>query len=121
MALTEKSFKAEIARAKSFLPIDSQYYSGYIKGLRRQYHGSSFGTDEEHKRYLRAPGAVGRGYRAGYEFTVKPGRKKIGNKYISRIQVPDDLKEKITLARGPIPEAQWVRELIEEYFARKDI
>ena len=119
--MTEKSFKAEIARAKSFLPIDSQYYSGYIKGLRRQYHGTAFGTDEEHKRYLRALGPVGRGYRAGYEFVVKPGRKKIGDKYISRIPVSTELKEKITQNRGPIPEAQWVRELIEEYFARKNI
>lgn len=46
---------------------------GYIRGLRRHYHGSNFGTPEEHLTWM-ALGTgndprvdLGNGYRAGFE------------------------------------------------------
>ncbi|RDH86362.1 MAG: hypothetical protein DIZ78_09335 [endosymbiont of Escarpia spicata] len=46
------------------------YWAGYTRGLRRAYHGESFGTDEEHEQWLAAvdrPGYEerGEGYLAG--------------------------------------------------------
>lgn len=53
----------------------SEYWAGYIRGLRRLYHGERFGTPEEHEIWLgladtrRDPVGIARGlgYRAGFE------------------------------------------------------
>ncbi len=34
----------------------SEYWNGYMRGLRRRYHGENFGTEEEHQLWLTANG-----------------------------------------------------------------
>lgn len=66
--MDEKQFRTAMLRARA---IGGDYASGYQRGLRRLYHGESFGTAEEHSRWL-ALGLdgdpredLGRGYRDG--------------------------------------------------------
>lgn len=56
-------------------PLESDYWAGYLRGIRRQYHGESFGTAEEHARWLalgegdevdHSRVMRGVGYRAGF-------------------------------------------------------
>ena len=71
-------FKIEMAKAKTFIDLGErpEYYMGYMRGLRRQYHGETFGTDAEHEKWLaladedmrdQARTDRGRGYRAGFD------------------------------------------------------
>lgn len=61
------------ARAFQAAAVDPSFWEGYIRGLRRHYHGAQFGTAEEHAEWMAlADGqgdeqriAKGRGYRAG--------------------------------------------------------
>lgn len=53
-------------------PVHSEWWAGYIRGLRRAHHGEKFGTEAEHDMWLAAANstyekraALGRGYRAG--------------------------------------------------------
>jgi hypothetical protein len=53
-------------------PLKLSWWTGYMRGLRRAYHGEQFGTDAEHELWLSAiestneiSAALGRGYRAG--------------------------------------------------------
>jgi hypothetical protein len=85
--MTEQQFQSEMGRAETMRrltanPAESEYYAGYIRGLRRAYHGESFGTEEEHTLRLSltedkdpARAAKGRGYRDGLDF----GKERIGN------------------------------------------
>ena len=76
-----KTFQHEMAKAKTFhdLGQDVDFNRGYMKGLRRKYHGENFGTDEDHRRWLSVgfyeitPGVtdthrleMSKGYRAGF-------------------------------------------------------
>ena len=80
--MEESTFKHEMAMAKTFhdLGVKTDYWRGYMKGLRRSYHGENFGTDEDHRRWLSVgfyeitPGVtddirleMSKGYRAGFE------------------------------------------------------
>jgi len=68
--MNEEEFKslARIARQLS-----GNYGLGYLRGLRRGYHGEAFGTEEEHSMWLRFRTAedqraeMGRGYADGLE------------------------------------------------------
>lgn len=58
-------------------PIRSEWYTGYMRGLRRAHHGEQFGTQTEHEMWLAADEsldpmrrALGAGYRAG--LTLEP-------------------------------------------------
>jgi len=58
-------------------PIKADWWAGYIRGLRRAYHGERFGTEAEHQAHLDAASsnnelraAHGRGYAAG--LTLEP-------------------------------------------------
>lgn len=53
--------------------LECDFWMGYIRGLRRNYHGSDFGDEHEHKMRMNAIDSVdenrkimSRGYRAGY-------------------------------------------------------
>lgn len=58
-------------------PINSSWWTGYMRGLRRAHHGENFGTEAEHELWLSAVdstddsrAALGRGYVAG--LTMEP-------------------------------------------------
>lgn len=57
-------------------PIASEWWAGYMRGLRRAHHGERFGTDAQHEMWLSASessnamrAALGRGYRSGLTLT----------------------------------------------------
>ena len=71
--MDEQQFKHEMAKAKTFWDKgeNKDYWRGYIRGLRRRYHGNNFGTDEEHEQWMNMIDdedreQLGRGYRDGY-------------------------------------------------------
>jgi hypothetical protein len=71
--MRESFFKAAMALAyKSIKANDRpQYYMGYMRGLRRRYHGERFGTNTEHKQWLTLDGSyvrdeIRKGYTDGY-------------------------------------------------------
>ena len=64
--------RADTLRRYESDPIKSEFWAGYIRGLRRAHHGEQFGTAAEHQLFLAAcdstdptRAALGRGYRAG--------------------------------------------------------
>ena len=73
--MNEQQFQAEIRRAQTMIrlaPDEADYYAGFMRGLRRAYHGESFGTEAEHQTWLAlvddsdtARAERGRGYRDG--------------------------------------------------------
>lgn len=81
--LDENVFKNEMGMAQSYLalqPDRSEYWRGYIRGLRKAYHGENFGTAIEHAAYCEAIYSeypdrkmLGQGYRDGLrgEATLK--------------------------------------------------
>lgn len=53
-------------------PVKTEWWAGYMRGLRRAHHGENYGTQAEHELWLSAKespdesrAALGRGYRAG--------------------------------------------------------
>ncbi len=64
-AFISKMNRAQVM--KNIEPARSDYWTGYMRGLRRQHHGDKFGTDDEHERWLNACGDESRDQRsAGY-------------------------------------------------------
>lgn len=66
--------RADTLRRGETDPVRAAGWTGYIRGLRRAQHGTSFGTEVEHQLYLSAAAsddperaALWRGYRAGLE------------------------------------------------------
>ncbi len=64
--------RADTLRRLTSEPIESAWWTGYMRGLRRAHHGERFGTDAEHAMWLDAAtspdsqrAAMGRGYQAG--------------------------------------------------------
>ena len=81
MGVSENQFKNEMRRAEAARknesdPLRDGYWMGYIRGLRRNYHGEKFGTEAEHKKWMaladdsadESRRQRGLGYRAGLEF-----------------------------------------------------
>lgn len=77
--MNEAQFKSKMLYAESMHKLDEgrqDYWRGYMRGLRRRYHGEAFGTDDEHQQYLGlindpTRAEMGRGYRDGFsEYTV---------------------------------------------------
>lgn len=65
--MTENQFKSLMLQAEMLCAGD--YLAGYQRGLRRLYHGESFGTMAEHEQWLTLSGHQaerGRGYRDGF-------------------------------------------------------
>lgn len=52
--MNESYFKSKMYKAKVMRDVDNRpdYWSGYVRGLRRAYHGERFGTDAEHQLWL---------------------------------------------------------------------
>ena len=64
--------RADTLRRMTSDPVESEWWTGYMRGLRRAHHGERFGTQAEHDLWLTAAdseyqdrAALGRGYRAG--------------------------------------------------------
>jgi hypothetical protein len=134
--MTEQKFRSEILRAETMLGISDlmmgEYLTGYIRGLRRAYHGEIFGTAEDHERWMGFlasdyPDHVqrGQGYRDGLayaEVSSVMGRPPIGKDTVclDKITVPEELKAAIEAKAAEqgisAPEArreayrQWVSE-----------
>lgn len=75
--MKESQFQSYMAAAQA---LDSEYKSGYQRGLRRHRHGDNFGTDDEHEQWLNLTGhrqELGDGYRDGFE--GRPPRGFHGN------------------------------------------
>jgi len=78
--MTKKHFQSEIRRAETLKrladePGQADYYAGYIRGLRRAFHGENFGTIEEHNKLCslvndedKSRKQRGLGYLAGLNF-----------------------------------------------------
>ncbi len=69
---TREEFEREMTKAKTFQAAGDApgYWSGYMRGLRRRYHGNAFGTDDEHQQWVSLINDedrqdLGRGYRDG--------------------------------------------------------
>jgi len=70
--------RADTLRRSTDDPIESAWWVGYMRGLRRAHHGDNFGTEVEHQMWLdavespdSARAAVGRGYIAGLTLTAR--------------------------------------------------
>jgi hypothetical protein len=75
--MLETTFQSEMRRAETRRrlatdPTEAEYFAGFIRGLRRAYHGERFGTAAEHALWLtladdvdESRAAEGRGYRDG--------------------------------------------------------
>ena len=74
--MTEQEFKSRIAQAETMCGLSDRrgYYEGYLRGLRRFYHGPHFGTLSEHEEWLglvyewdETKAGRGRGYQDGLQ------------------------------------------------------
>ena len=75
--MTKKEYDQEMLKAKTIRqeqPEKEDYYAGYMRGLRRGFHGGGFGVDREHTRWMNLifntsirKQASGQGYRDGLE------------------------------------------------------
>lgn len=107
--MTELKFRSEMRRAETMRktnddPIMAEYWAGYIRGLRRAYHGDKFGTDAEHRLWTAAANSReesrkqrGRGYRDGLAFgeiSSRMGRPPVADDVavLDKITVPSELK-----------------------------
>jgi hypothetical protein len=53
--MDEAKFMSEMAKARASDKLGERsvaYWQGYERGLRRQYHGEKFGTEQEHALWL---------------------------------------------------------------------
>jgi DNA-binding transcriptional regulator YiaG len=72
--LKKSLFDIELTKAEIMGGVERPaYWTGYINGLQRRFHGEAFGTQQEHERWLAATGEgdeeqkeQSRGYRDGY-------------------------------------------------------
>lgn len=69
--------RADTLRRVESDPIRADWWTGYMRGLRRAHHGENFGTIAEHELWLSAAestdparAALGRGYAAGLTLTA---------------------------------------------------
>lgn len=123
--MTEQKFKSEMRRAETMRrtaePERAEYWAGYIRGLRRAYHGEKFGTAEEHSIWMtlamrddERSKQRGRGYTDGLAFEAissRMGRPPMSNEPTETVGVrlPGSL-----ISRIPNPRSEWIRNLIIE-------
>ena len=52
--MTRQAFEHEMTKAKTLAHLGDrpEYWAGYQRGLRRRFHGETFGTLDEHKQWL---------------------------------------------------------------------
>lgn len=120
--MDQRTFKTEMLRAQHEMKTaDKQnYWSFYIKGLRRNFHGENFGEPELHQKLLTMDDVRGEGYRAGFQFTPQKGRPSAGDTFLARVKVTQQLKDSITIAakNEGISEAEWLRNAADEKLKR---
>lgn len=80
--------RADTLRRGENDPVKQDWWTGYMRGLRRAHHGAAFGTESEHQMWLSlgevangmnskqavlsaSRAALGRGYRAGLTLTMR--------------------------------------------------
>ena len=75
--MTEREFQTNARAGQTFRrlssePGEQEFWAGYVRGLRRNYHGEKFGTPEEHDLWMAAADSddesrkmTGIGYRIG--------------------------------------------------------
>jgi len=70
--------RADTLRRIESDPLRSEWWGGYIRGLRRAHYGERYGTSEDHALWLSLVGspdaardARGRGYEAGLTLTMR--------------------------------------------------
>lgn len=70
--------RADTMRRLTSDALESDWWAGYMRGLRRAHHGERFGTEAEHQLWLSAAAstdpsrsALGLGYRAGLSFSAE--------------------------------------------------
>lgn len=121
--MTEQKFKSEMRRAESMRrmaePMMAEYWAGYVRGLRRAYHGEKFGEPGEHEKWLSAANSReesrkqrGRGYADGLSFdevSSRMGRPPISDEKTANVGVR--LPESVVV-RIPEPRSEWIRNLI---------
>jgi len=69
--MTQQQFLDEKSKAETFRKSGERpdYWAGYIRGLRRQYHGEKFGSFKEHTRWLSSVNDEwAEGYQAGFAY-----------------------------------------------------
>ena len=71
--MEESEYYSKMGQADDFLQRggNSAYYAGYVRGLRRRYHGDKFGTKEDHDRWMgyindKGRTIMGCGYQDGF-------------------------------------------------------
>jgi hypothetical protein len=113
----EKKFQAELLRADTLSklesdPLQTHYWSGYMRGLRYAFYQkceTPFGTYDEHRQHWRLIDDTnpyrkerGRGYREGMESIngKLKGRPSMGERYLNRLKIPEELFERIERVRG---------------------
>ena len=77
--MDQQSFEHEMAKAQAMRSAGDrpEYWAGYMRGIRRRYHGENFGTEDEHRLWMslsddsdQTRADRGKGYRAGYEVNL---------------------------------------------------
>ncbi|MCA2998774.1 MAG: hypothetical protein ING75_09255 [Rhodocyclaceae bacterium] len=63
--------RADALRRIETDPVKSDWWTGYMRGLRRAHHGERFGTEAEHQLWLSAAQST------------DPSRAALGNGYVS--------------------------------------
>lgn len=98
--MTSQELKTNMVAADTFRslatePFEPDFWAGYMRGIRRNYHGENFGTDDEHNLWMLCAEETrdtqrkmrGLGYRCGYEGQNAQQAMKIltGRQYMSEI------------------------------------
>lgn len=117
--MNKSTFESEMRRAQTMATLERpDYWAGYQRGLRRKYHGESFGTDQEHELWLslgddldKTRAERGRGYRDAFS----PSTVRYHDP-----DMPQELHRKIKAAAAASgkPLKIWVREAIREKLSR---
>lgn len=52
--MNKEYFEQEMIRARTYQRLGDHpdYWAGYMRGLRRTFHGNNFGTQEEHEMWI---------------------------------------------------------------------
>ena len=69
---THNAQGAETFRQLTDVPEEQYFWEGYLRGIRRHYHGERFGTADEHTKWMKLSDDetrrdLGDGYRAGFK------------------------------------------------------
>ncbi len=101
-------FNSQLSYAQTMknMEPDKQYWTGYMRGLRRGYYCDNFGTKAEHLSYMAAFNSIdpdrkqlGTGYRDGIRFCRRPGHPVVTDSArLHAVYVPIDLHEKMKIA-----------------------